>query len=373
MEGPEVEGKFLVKSKKVLSPGTFVNFRSIRLKLMTFWAKFNPRHVNLPNAISVLRALMSLPLPFFILSDSKILYCLIFFLFTAASITDYLDGWIARKQGSESSLGKILDPTSDKVLILLPLAAFSYLGHFSPWWLVPIFIREIFVTFCRIGWLLEGKAAGAEKLGKIKLVFQVIVVGVAYLEFMTHKFDTLSQWQTIAHYVTLAVLVIVNLLTLISGWTFLRSNRALFLTPAFAKFVSACGVGLLPGVTGTWGSLLALLFIPFLAWNSYLYWGMFVFILWAGYWAVNRLDLSREKDPKYVVVDEVLGMFVTYIGVKLSATNLIAGFFLFRIFDILKPPPCRQLEKIPGFWGITLDDIGAGIYACLVLHLFFHA
>lgn len=340
---------------------------------MISWANFNRKYFNVPNGISVLRAFLSVPLPFMLMAEHKALYLGAPVIFLFAALTDYLDGWIARRYRLESNLGKILDPTSDKILILLPLATFAYMGYFSPWWLVAIFIREIFVTFCRIGWLLEGKAAGAEKLGKIKLVFQVAMVIVAYVEFLTHRFSSLSQWQAAAQNATLAVLFVVNILTIISGWTFLHSNRALFLTPYFAKFVSATGVGLLPGIPGTWGSLLALFFIPFLGWNPFLYWGIFAFLFWAGWWAVGRLDLSREKDPKYVVVDEVLGMFLTFTGVTLSPLNLIAGFFLFRIFDVIKPFPCRQLEKMPGFWGITLDDLGAGIYACLILHLLFPA
>lgn len=340
---------------------------------MTSSASSSNHNTNLPNAISLLRAVLSVPLPFMLISGHKSLYVAAAVIFIFASITDWWDGWLARRQGTESGFGKILDPTSDKILILLPLATFAYLGFYSPWWLVPIFIREIFVTFCRIGWLLEGKAAGAEKLGKIKLVSQVMLVTLAFAEFLTHEFSAGHQWQDIAQYGTLAGLVIVNALTIISGWSFMISNRALFLTPHFAKFLSATGVGLLPGITGTWGSLLALVFIPFLGWNQYLYWGMFAFLFWAGYWAVNRLDLSKEKDPKYVVIDEVLGMFVTYAGVTLSPLNLIAGFFLFRIFDVIKPFPCRRLERIPGFWGITLDDLGAGLYACLILHLLFPA
>jgi phosphatidylglycerophosphatase A len=78
------------------------------------------------------------------------------------------------------------------------------------------------------------------------------------------------------------------------------------------------------------------------------------------------------KDPQFVVIDEVAGQLVALIAVPLAWETFIAGFILFRIFDILKPPPVRQLEAIPEGSGIVLDDVAAGIYALGVMHLFLH-
>jgi phosphatidylglycerophosphatase A len=78
------------------------------------------------------------------------------------------------------------------------------------------------------------------------------------------------------------------------------------------------------------------------------------------------------KDPQFVVIDEVAGQLVALIAVPLAWETFIAGFILFRIFDILKPPPVRQLEAIPEGSGILLDDVAAGIYALGVMHLFLH-
>lgn len=336
---------------------------------MTWWAKYN-HHFNQPNGISIARGFIGLGLPFLFLSPDRNFHIAGGIVFTIGAISDYFDGWLARKQGLVTNLGKILDPTTDKILILGTLASFSCMGLFSPWWLVPIFAREIIVTFCRLGWLLQGKAAAAEKLGKIKLVVQVLLVASPFAEIMTLDFPSILQHYLFFHQCTFVLLILTNLLTLVSGYTFMRTNWALFKDPKFAKFTSACGVGLLPGPGGTWGSLLTLPLIPLVAWNQGLYWGVFLFILWAGHRAVGRLDLSREKDPQFVVIDEVLGVFLTFAFVPINFTTIIAGFLLFRLFDIVKPFPCRQLEKIPGFWGITLDDLGAGVYACLILHFF---
>jgi len=79
-----------------------------------------------------------------------------------------------------------------------------------------------------------------------------------------------------------------------------------------------------------------------------------------------------KKDPQFVVIDEVAGQLVTLIGVPLGWKSLLAGFILFRAFDIVKPPPVRQLEALPEGAGIVLDDIAAGLYAFVVMHLLLH-
>lgn len=76
------------------------------------------------------------------------------------------------------------------------------------------------------------------------------------------------------------------------------------------------------------------------------------------------------KDPQFVVIDEVAGQLVSLIAVPLAWKSFLAGFILFRVFDILKPPPVRQLEALPEGTGIVLDDIAAGLYALIVAHLF---
>ena len=75
------------------------------------------------------------------------------------------------------------------------------------------------------------------------------------------------------------------------------------------------------------------------------------------------------KDPQFVVIDEVAGQLITLIAVPLDWKTFLAGFILFRVFDILKPPPVRQLERLPEGSGIVFDDVGAGIFALVVMQL----
>ena len=79
-----------------------------------------------------------------------------------------------------------------------------------------------------------------------------------------------------------------------------------------------------------------------------------------------------RKDPGHIVIDEVAGQLVTYIACPIVWRALLAGFILFRVFDILKPPPVRSLEKLPDGTGIVVDDLGAGLYGLIVLQLLLH-
>jgi len=81
---------------------------------------------------------------------------------------------------------------------------------------------------------------------------------------------------------------------------------------------------------------------------------------------------SGIKDPQFVVIDEVAGQLVTLIAVPLGWKSFLVGLILFRVFDILKPPPVRQLERLPEGTGIVVDDLGAGLYALLIMHLLLH-
>jgi phosphatidylglycerophosphatase A len=81
---------------------------------------------------------------------------------------------------------------------------------------------------------------------------------------------------------------------------------------------------------------------------------------------------AATKDPQFVVIDEVAGQLIALIAVPLAWKTFLAGLILFRAFDIVKPPPVRQLERLPEGTGIVLDDVAAGIFALVVMHLLLH-
>ncbi len=91
-------------------------------------------------------------------------------------------------------------------------------------------------------------------------------------------------------------------------------------------------------------------------------------LLVIGAWAATLAEGELgTTDPGPVVIDEVMGMCVTMIAAPFTWQAALAGFVLFRVFDIVKPPPARQLERAHGGWGIMLDDLAAGVFAWAVL------
>ncbi len=82
------------------------------------------------------------------------------------------------------------------------------------------------------------------------------------------------------------------------------------------------------------------------------------------------IQTSGNSDPSEVVIDEVAGQWIALIALPHTLGYGIAAFGLFRILDIFKPPPIQQLERLPGGWGVMLDDVAAGIATSIVLNGF---
>jgi len=86
-----------------------------------------------------------------------------------------------------------------------------------------------------------------------------------------------------------------------------------------------------------------------------------------GVYSAGRVAPEWGEDPGRVVIDEGVGFLFAVAFLPPSAGVVIAGFFVFRAFDIVKPPPARQLEALPGGWGIVADDVVAGLYSNAVI------
>jgi phosphatidylglycerophosphatase A len=93
-----------------------------------------------------------------------------------------------------------------------------------------------------------------------------------------------------------------------------------------------------------------------------------VFVLGAHASTHLARQLGR-KDPGLAVVDEIVGMWVTLVGLPFEPATALVGFLLFRVMDVVKPWPARDLERLPDGWGIMADDVAAGIYAHLALRV----
>ncbi len=134
------------------------------------------------------------------------------------------------------------------------------------------------------------------------------------------------------------------------------------------------GVGYSPLAPGTAGTIAAIPFY-FLLRLLPLY-GYLACVLGIGLvacWAASEAErFFQEQDSKHIVIDEAVGFFITMTALPPTWPYLIGGFCLFRCFDILKPPPIRLIErKVPGGYGVVLDDVLAGIYAQIALRVVF--
>jgi len=151
-------------------------------------------------------------------------------------------------------------------------------------------------------------------------------------------------------------------------------------TPPWAMLIATFfGVGRLRPGPGTWGSLATVILWAVLAHaisptlRTPVAIALAVLVTLVGIPAATQVARgSEKKDPQFVVIDEVAGQLVALIAVPLAWKSFVAGFILFRAFDIVKPPPVRQLEAIPEGAGIVLDDVAAGLYALGVMHLLLH-
>lgn len=147
--------------------------------------------------------------------------------------------------------------------------------------------------------------------------------------------------------------------------------------PLWANLIATFfGAGRLRPGPGTWGSLAAVLIWLGLSrfisptWQTPALAAMVVAATAIGIPAATATaKASGVKDPQFVVIDEVAGQWITLLFAPVAWKTLLAGFILFRGFDIVKPPPVRQLEKLPWGTGIVLDDVAAGFYALAVMQL----
>ncbi len=160
----------------------------------------------------------------------------------------------------------------------------------------------------------------------------------------------------------------------------------------FSLAVTTCGVGYLPVAPGTWGSMVGVVIYLLCAWaeasvgiellkngwrlEQIQAWihavNLIIFLLFCllGIWAASRATkLFKHKDPPEAVVDEVIGQIIVFLFIPFGVHwfFVLAGFLLFRLFDIWKPYPINSLQNLPAGIGVCADDILAGVYGGVCL------
>jgi phosphatidylglycerophosphatase A len=137
------------------------------------------------------------------------------------------------------------------------------------------------------------------------------------------------------------------------------------------------GVGYLPLAPGTWGSLAAVVLVILIhqiagPYQLAVHVAVTILLFPLAWFTSDRVAQDDEdQDPDIVVIDEVFGQFLCLLWVPVISFYWIIGFALFRFFDIVKPFPAKQSERLPGGLGIVMDDLVAGLYAGLILWLIY--
>ena len=143
---------------------------------------------------------------------------------------------------------------------------------------------------------------------------------------------------------------------------------------AVIKFLATgCYLGLIPKAPGTFGTLLGIpLSYLFLSLGEYGYYIATLLFIFLSIVIAELYDRTlKEHDHQTIVIDEVAGYLVAFIGLPFQIFWIVLAFLLFRFFDVLKPFPINRLDRIKGGLGIVLDDLGAGLITNIILQILF--
>jgi CDP-diacylglycerol--glycerol-3-phosphate 3-phosphatidyltransferase len=189
--------------------------------------------MNLPNKLTVSRLILTgaFVVCFYIPWSQAMTAALL--IFSVASITDYLDGKIARSRNLVTNFGKLFDPLADKVLIAAAFILLVERTEMKAWIAIAILAREFFVTGIRLIAANQGAVLAAERLGKHKMVWQIVTVIYFLLSAASAEtlFGFLRPWLELSPphwWVGASIVGITTALTLVSGFSYFWKNRHLF-------------------------------------------------------------------------------------------------------------------------------------------------
>lgn len=173
--------------------------------------------MNLPNKLTIIRMVM---IPFFVVFLLMKQYSIAAGIFIAASLTDFLDGYIARKYQLITNFGKLMDPLADKLLVTSALVCLVELGDISSWMVLIIISREFIISTLRAVAASEGIVIAASKWGKYKTISQMVaIISILFrnypFELWRFPFSDIALWAAV-------------ILTILSGVDYIIKNKQLF-------------------------------------------------------------------------------------------------------------------------------------------------
>ncbi|HPS56730.1 MAG TPA: CDP-diacylglycerol--glycerol-3-phosphate 3-phosphatidyltransferase [Spirochaetota bacterium] len=180
---------------------------------------------NLANFLSYSRIIL-IPLFIYLLAVNDLMLALI--VFAIASITDFFDGWVARRFNQESEFGKFIDPIADKFLVIASLIAIiwldPYFRGYDSWMIVVIAGRDVLITVMRWLAIRKGRSLRTSRFGKFKTAFQMISIVLILMIYMERKFHLFDTHVSVPYWIMLAV----TIMTALSGVRYIVTNWQLF-------------------------------------------------------------------------------------------------------------------------------------------------
>ena len=139
----------------------------------------------------------------------------------------------------------------------------------------------------------------------------------------------------------------------------------------FEKLIgSGFFTGYIPVASGTFGSLVAIFIYLIPGFEQlHIILPAIVILFTYGVYVSSKFEKVYGDDPSQCTVDEVVGTWISLIAIPKSVLLILTSFFIWRALDIIKPFPARGSEKLPGGWGIMIDDVISGFYSLILVHL----
>lgn len=190
-------------------------------------------NMNLPNKLTLLRIALTFVFMFFLFTTWSYGKAAALIVFAIASLTDYLDGMIAKRKGLISDFGKFMDPIADKILVLAAFLAFVEMRLIPAWTVLIIIFREFVILGLRVLGIIKGYVVAASRAGKHKTVSQVVTIFFILIYLIIKQYSIHSGlWTDTADSVCKVAIFLLMLvtvaLTLLSGASYISKNRRLF-------------------------------------------------------------------------------------------------------------------------------------------------
>ncbi|MCD6117959.1 CDP-diacylglycerol--glycerol-3-phosphate 3-phosphatidyltransferase [bacterium] len=187
--------------------------------------------MSLPNQLTVLRIILTPVFVFLLFCDTTYMHWLSFAVFAIASLTDWYDGYIARKFGVVTKWGKFLDPLADKILVSAGFISFCVIGYFAWWMVIVIIIRDVIITILRSYAIYRGESIAASAFAKVKTFSQIVLLYFVFLYYLFTEGGIIKEYEWIfnrhsaVHFINI-VMFFITVITLASAIQYIFDNRS---------------------------------------------------------------------------------------------------------------------------------------------------